>query len=189
MMLLNRIRSNEKLYYFYRIFRMYFIRKMRGYYNVHYNANFIGKSQISKDLRLGAFGSIGPGAYICPRVTMGNYVMIAPDFSLVGDDHRSDVVGVPYIFSGRPVLKETIIEDDVWVGRNVILRSGVTVGRGALIAMGAVVTRDVAPYAIVAGVPAKQIGNRFEKTDDMSRHDEMLKQEPKLLSFCKKQLN
>ncbi len=51
---------------------------------------------------------------------------------------------------------------DVWIGHNATLLPGVTVGNGAVIAAGAVVTRDVGPYAIVAGVPAKKIKMRFE---------------------------
>ena len=48
-----------------------------------------------------------------------------------------------------------VVEDDVWIGANAIVRSGVTVGRGAVVGGGAVVTRDVEPYTIVAGVPAE----------------------------------
>lgn len=148
---------------------------------------FLGKSKIAKDLRLGAYSSIGPGAYICPCVHMGHYVMVAPNLSIVGDDHRIDQVGVPYIFSGRPDLRTTEIEDDVWIGRNVSIRAGIRVGRGALIAMGAVVTKDVEPYAIVAGVPAKQIGKRF--TDlEIEKHDAMLSEEPRLREYCREQV-
>ena len=163
---------------------MFIIRKTKGYFKIHYSSNLLGRSKISKDLKMGAFCSVGPGAYICPDVEMGNYVMVAPNFSVVGDDHRVDQVGVPYIFSGRPELKRTKIEDDVWIGRNVMLRAGVRVGRGALIAMGAVVTKDVEAYAIVAGVPAKVIGARFTNSNDLEDHDRMLEEEPTLRDFC-----
>lgn len=57
----------------------------------------------------------------------------------------------------------TIIESDVWIGQNVMIKSGVTVGVGAVIGAGSVVTKDVEPYSVVGGVPAKHIKYRFEK--------------------------
>ena len=56
-----------------------------------------------------------------------------------------------------------IIGNDVWIGTNVIIKGGVTIGDGAIVAMGAVVTKDVPPYAIVGGVPAKVIKYRFNE--------------------------
>ena len=55
-----------------------------------------------------------------------------------------------------------MLEDDVWIGNNAMILSGVTIGQGAVVAGGAVVTKDVEPYAIVAGNPAKVIKYRFE---------------------------
>jgi acetyltransferase-like isoleucine patch superfamily enzyme len=61
------------------------------------------------------------------------------------------------------VLPRTEIGDDVWIGQNVLVKAGVKVGIGAIIGAGAVVTKDVEPYSIVGGVPAKHIKFRFEK--------------------------
>jgi len=57
-----------------------------------------------------------------------------------------------------------VIGNDVWIGHAVIVMPGVTIGDGAVLAAGAVVTRDVAPYTIVGGVPARQIRERFSRT-------------------------
>ncbi len=61
-----------------------------------------------------------------------------------------------YRVKGGPV----IIEDYVWISCRVVILPGVTIGEGAVVAAGAVVTKDVAPYTIVGGVPAKEIGTR-----------------------------
>lgn len=59
--------------------------------------------------------------------------------------------------------EECIVGNDVWIGCNVVVQRGVHVGNGAVIGSGAIVTRDVEPYAIVVGVPAKKVGERFSK--------------------------
>ena len=181
------VRKSNRVYFYLRVVRMAVIRFINRHKYMHYTANLIGHSRISKDIEVGAFCSIGAGASICSKVKMGNYVMVAPNLSITGDDHRIDQVGVPYIFSGRPTLKQTIIEDDVWIGRNVMLRAGVRIGRGALVAMGAVVTKDVEPYSIVGGVPATRIGSRFSSSADCAEHDRMLRGVPELGEFCRAQ--
>jgi acetyltransferase-like isoleucine patch superfamily enzyme len=117
---------------------------------------------------------------------MGNYVMIARELLITGADHRFDKPSVAMIFSGRPDPQVCVIEDDVWIGARVILLKGVRVGRGAIIAAGAVVTRDVAPYTIVGGVPAKPIRLRF-KDAEQRLHDDYLALAPHEGSYCGRQ--
>jgi len=77
-----------------------------------------------------------------------------------------DICGITFateeLFDGSPT---TFIGHDVWVGANVFIKSGVTVGNGAILAAGAVVMKDVAPYAIVGGVPAREIRKRYSEAD------------------------
>lgn len=104
------------------------------------------------------------------RVVIGNYCSIAQEcVFLTGGEHRYDGWST-YPFQVKLGLVENesitrgpiILEDDVWIGFRSTIMSGVTIGKGAVVAAGAVVAKDVPPYAIVGGVPAKVIKYRFE---------------------------
>ena len=100
---------------------------------------------------------IGPRCWLTSKIEIGNFVMLAGRVAIVGGDHRFDIVGIPSIEAGRDTNKKVIIEDDVWIGHGAIILHGITIGEGSVIAAGSVVTKDVLPYSIVAGVPAKRI--------------------------------
>jgi maltose O-acetyltransferase len=92
------------------------------------------------------------------RIELGDQCMIGPYTYITDHDHehrRSEPV-----WKQPLICAPVIIGNDVWIGAHVVVLKGVTIGQGSVIGAGAVVTRDVAPYAIVAGVPAKQIGER-----------------------------
>lgn len=108
------------------------------------------------------------GAKLC----VGSYCSIAPNVSfLLGGEHQLQSVST-YPFKviafgqKREALNKgnIVIKDDVWIGYGAIICSGVTIGQGAVIAAGAVVTKDVEPYAIVGGNPAKLIRYRFDQS-------------------------
>lgn len=167
----------NKLKLIYRYIRSY----VRNFYYrlkyIDYTYDIQKPINISKDLRMGKYGFIGRGAWICPNVILGNYVIIAPHLAILGGDHIYDKPGFPVIFSGRPETKETIIQDDVWIGYRVVINSGVTIGKGAVIAAGSIVTKNVPPYAIVGGNPAKFIKSRFSPPEELV-HDKMLTVKP-----------
>jgi len=104
------------------------------------------------------------------RVSIGRFCSIADGVRFVFGEHRTDLVSTfPFeavCFGGPPHIDarskgHIVVGNDVWIGTNAIILSGVTVGHGAVIAAGAVVTRDVPPYAIVGGVPARIIKHRL----------------------------
>lgn len=152
-------------------------------FSVHPSSYLSRNCQIDRNLAMGAFGYIGPGAVIPARVKMGNYVMIGPALVITGNDHKFDVPGTPIIFSGRPEPKICTIGDDVWIGARVTIMLGVSIGRGSVIAAGAVVTRDVPAYTVVGGVPAKPIRMRFG-SQDVVKHDAYLAMPPQKGDFC-----
>jgi len=104
------------------------------------------------------------------KVTIGNYTSIAQQVTFLLDaDHNLDTLttfphkvktlhALPYEASSKG---DILVDDDVWIGYGAKILSGVHIGQGAVIAAGSVVTKDVPPYAIVGGVPAKLIKYRF----------------------------
>jgi acetyltransferase-like isoleucine patch superfamily enzyme len=95
-------------------------------------------------------------------VTIGDYVRVAAHTVLVATQHVFERTDVPICHQGVEGRAITI-EDDVWIGTNCTVLGGVTIGKGAIVAAGAVVTKDVEPYSIVGGVPAKVMDSRLEK--------------------------
>lgn len=101
---------------------------------------------------------------------IGCYVSIADNVEFVlGGNHYSKgltTYPVKVHFLGAPVEAESkgpiIVSDDVWIGKNVIIHSGVKIGQGAIIASGSVVVKDVMPYSVVGGNPARHIKYRFD---------------------------
>ena len=92
-------------------------------------------------------------------VTIGNRVAIAPGVIIVADasPNNSLLNEITYVKEYLIKSQPVIIEDDAWIGAGAILLPGVSIGTGAIVGAGSVVTKDVAPFSIVAGIPAKMI--------------------------------
>ena len=113
---------------------------------------------------LGAHTWIGPQSYFdCRDLELGEYVGWGPGAKVLGSEHTGDPTDVPIIQTDL-VIKPVRVHDGADIGVNAVLLPGVTVGRGAIVGAGAVVTKDVPPYAIVAGVPAKLLRSRVDPT-------------------------
>jgi galactoside O-acetyltransferase len=93
------------------------------------------------------------------RIVIGDDVLMGPNVVLRASDHRFDLTDVPIRAQGHDA-GEIHIADDVWLGANVTVVRGVRIGRGAVVAAGAVVTRDVPPFSVVGGVPARMLRSR-----------------------------
>lgn len=112
-------------------------------------------------LKVGNNSSIGPYSYIgCSGyIELGDNVMMSPRVSIYSENHNFSQSDIPMIQQGitRSFVK---IEDDCWLAANSVILAGVTVGKGSVVAAGSIVTKDVPPYSIVAGNPARIIKNR-----------------------------
>jgi acetyltransferase-like isoleucine patch superfamily enzyme len=118
---------------------------------------FYGPGQVRRTgFRLGAHSRINRRCLIDARgsLCIGDNVSISPEVVILTAAHR---VHDPEF---RVETREVVIEDNVWIGTRAVVLPGVTVGRGGVVAAGAVVTRDVPPMTIVAGVPARTVGQR-----------------------------
>ena len=113
------------------------------------------------------------------KVFIGNDVMMGTGTTIITGNHRIDMVGRTMRSVGEDEKlpendQDVVIGDDVWIGVNTIILKGVTIGEGAVISAGSVVTKDIPPYQIWGGVPAKFLKERFTESD-LRKHLEMLK--------------
>ena len=112
------------------------------------NSGYIYNCQIGKYCSIGHNVSIGPGEHWINRLStfpINNLVFRNNDLSEF------------------KTVKSAMIGNDVWIGNNAVILQGINIGDGAIIAAGAVVTKDVPPYAVVGGVPARVLKYRFDK--------------------------
>ncbi|SMC70225.1 DapH/DapD/GlmU-related protein [Papillibacter cinnamivorans] len=124
-----------------------------GDYSYCAGYNQIDYAAIGKFCSIASFVRINPGNHpTYTRVAQHHFTYRSSDYGM-GEDDKA-------FFDWRRSRPVTI-GNDVWIGHNASILPGVIVGNGAVIGTGAVVTRDVAPYSIVAGVPAGKIGMRF----------------------------
>jgi acetyltransferase-like isoleucine patch superfamily enzyme len=127
---------------------------------IYKNVSFRGRGEI----QIGSYSSINSGVIFgtTSKIIIGNYVMVADNVSFRNADHAFGDTDVPMLIQGE-FSKNIIVEDDVWIGANVVILKGVRIGTGAIIGANAVVTQDVPSFKIYGGVPAKEIGDRKTK--------------------------
>lgn len=124
------------------------------------NLNTIISSSENAPVTIGAFCSIGAYVYIIS----GNH-----NLSGLSTFHTSSGLYASIFKHNKGVASPVVIGNDVWIGGRAMILSGVTIGDGAVIAAGAVVTKNVLPYTIVGGVPARFIKNRYNDSDKDKR--------------------
>lgn len=113
-----------------------------------------------RNIEIGDYSGIGENCIIPNNTIIGKYVMMAPEVYIIGNNHITTKIDVPMCFQGKTPNMITQIEDDCWIGARVMVMPGRKIGKGCIIAAGAIVTKNIAPYSIVGGNPAKLIRMR-----------------------------
>lgn len=123
-----------------------------------------------RNLTLGNDVDVAKGVMISTMggVEIGDRVLLGYGTKIFSSNHDIPPIGEPFPVSGK-IYKKVIIEKDVWIGASAIILPGVTIGEGALVAAGSVVTKDVEANSIVAGNPARKIGERKEKAQSCKK--------------------
>jgi acetyltransferase-like isoleucine patch superfamily enzyme len=117
--------------------------------------------KIASKSRIGRFVYIGSGFECEAPVSIGDLCMISSDCKVVGSDHLTNIANTPSRLAFSDSRLVTIFGVDAWIGRRVIIREGLVIGSGSVVGAGSTVVRDVEPYSVVAGNPAKLIKHRY----------------------------
>lgn len=129
--------------------------------DVHVTANIERGADIGgRDLTVGARSGIGINCMVQVPLHIGADVMMGPECRIYTVAHESSDISRPMLDQGATAPEGVVIHDDVWLGARVMVMPGVTIGHGSIVAAGAVVTKDVAPFTVVAGVPATVVRKR-----------------------------
>ena len=151
--MLNKIR---KFFYFYLFFPWV---KYGSTFHIQLGCYFGG---LKKQVEFGNNVGVGFNCFFLAPCIFSNDVLIASNCHFINrNDHRFDNPKLTIRESGIGSVGHIIVEDDVWIGQSSIILAPVRIGKGSIIAAGSVVTKDVPPYTIVGGNPAKHISKRF----------------------------
>lgn len=114
-----------------------------------------------RNIIIGNNSGIGAHSTVPSNVVIGENVMIGPNLYILAQNHSFNRIDVPMIEQGFSERRKTVIEDDVWIGRNVLMTPGRQIKKGSIIAGGCVLCKDFPEYSIVGGNPSRLIRSRL----------------------------
>lgn len=112
-------------------------------------------------IEIGDNSGIGVSCHLPSNTKIGNNVMMGPNCYILSSNHSFDRIDIPMCIQGYSEKKQTIIEDDIWIGRDVLMTPGRIIKRGSIIAGGCVLCKNFPEYSIVGGNPSKFIKSRL----------------------------
>lgn len=98
---------------------------------------------------------LGINCQLPEHTHLGKYVMMGPNCTVLAENHKFDRLDIPMGWQGHTESKPFIVEDDCWIGQNVLILPGRTISTGTVIGGGSVVTKDFPPYSVIGGNPAR----------------------------------
>jgi acetyltransferase-like isoleucine patch superfamily enzyme len=119
---------------------------------------------------IGKYNYFGPGVVINDTV-IHNYCSIAPNVVIGGMEHDYSNFSTSTKLYSNNKVKTTVIEDDVWIGANAVIRTGLIIGKGSIIGANAVVLNDISPLSIVVGNPGRVLKSRFSEKDRIKKYN------------------
>ncbi|HET7304432.1 MAG TPA: acyltransferase [Segeticoccus sp.] len=119
--------------------------------NVHIRCEGDGRMLIGQDVTM----NLGASASAERHVTIGDHVLIGPGTYITDGNHVFSDVDTPVPDQGMTCKGPTVIEDNVWLGAHVVVTSGVRIGRRSVVGANSVVTRDIPPFCVAVGAPAR----------------------------------
>lgn len=120
------------------------------------------------DVIIGDHTRIGIGNVIIGPAQLGNNIILAQNIVISGLNHHYEDINLP-IHLQNVYTRPIVVEDECWIGSNAVITAGVTIGKHSVIAAGAVVTKDVPPYSVAAGNPARIIKKYNPVSKDWER--------------------
>lgn len=114
------------------------------------------------DLEIGDYSGIGINCRVPSNIKIGNYVMMGPNCYILDTNHDFSDLSQPMIFQGHLEKKKTIIKNDVWIGRDVVMTPGRIIEDGTIIGACTLLSKDFPAFSIVGGNPSKLIRFRNE---------------------------
>lgn len=113
------------------------------------------------NIEIGEESSLGINCYVPDDIIIGKYVMMGPNCYIFHANHETIDINKPMCLQGRAIHKKTIIEDDVWIGRNVTMTPGRIIKKGSIIGACCLLCKNFPEYSVIGGNPSKLIKSRL----------------------------
>ncbi len=117
------------------------------------------------EIEIGDESGLGINSTVPSNTIIGKYVMMGPNCYILAQNHNFERLDIPMCKQGMSNKSKTIIDDDVWIGRDVLMTPGRNIKRGSIIGAGCLLCKDFPEYSIIGGNPSKLIRSRIDKAE------------------------
>lgn len=148
---------------FARLFRLFLCRRIFKYCGKNVNIERKANFGSGLDIEIGDNSGLGINCTIPSNTKIGSNVMMGPNCYILPHNHKFDRIDVPMCKQGFLPKMQTVIGDDVWIGRDVLMTPGRNVKDGTIVAGGCVLCKDFPQYSIIGGNPSRLIKSRIER--------------------------